>query len=131
MNGVYSNGITHACNLEFLPSLTHTCTDLTGMQYIERSLLPTHTHTFVTHFPCFSSPCTFLLTNRNLTLHTRNPMCLRPGSVRNETGPVVLVPSWLEADTVTRYSIPGVMDCTNISTVLDGSEYWRTCVLLA
>ena len=70
-----------------------------------------------------------------MTLYTtpthQKPMCLRPGSVRNETGSVVLVPSWLEADTVTRYSIPGVMDCTNISTVSANSEYWRTCVLLA
>ena len=34
---------------------------------------------------------------------------LRPGAVWNETGSVVLVPSWLETDTVTSYSIPGTV----------------------
>ena len=34
---------------------------------------------------------------------------LRPGDVWNGTGSVVLVPSWLEADTVARYSIPGTV----------------------
>ena len=47
---------------------------------------------------------------------------LRPGDVWNGTGSVVLVPSWLEADTVARYSIPGTVS-TICWVTLPSSRY--------
>ena len=61
--------------------------------------------------------------------HTRYPMYLRPGAVQNETGAVVLVPSWLKTDTVTLYSIPGTVS-TMCSVALPSSWYCWAIVSL-